>query len=79
MQQFTVVVERGIDGVDASIPSIRECETWAKDEQTALQLLAERLAFFLDRTPDFKHDFDFMRREEGKTYYKLIIRSSSRS
>ena len=75
MQQFTVVVEKGIDGVDASIPSIRECETWAKDIDTALQLLIERLAYFLDRESGFKHDLDFMRREEDKTYFKLIIRS----
>ncbi len=74
MQQFTVVVERGIDGVDASIPTIRECETWAADTDTALKLLIERLAFFLHREPGFKHEIDFMRREEGKTYYKLIIR-----
>lgn len=75
MQQFTVVVESALDGVDASIPSIRECETWARDVDTAIQLLMERLAFFLQRDPGFKHEIDFMRREEGRTYYKLIIRS----
>lgn len=75
MQQFTVVVEKHFDGVDVSIPSIKECEAWASDEDAAIVSLLERLAFFLHRTPGFKHDLDFMRREEGKTFYKLIIRS----
>ncbi|PLX23933.1 MAG: hypothetical protein C0600_14030 [Ignavibacteria bacterium] len=75
MLQFTVVVEKTIEGVDASIPSIPECETWARDEDEALEKLLERLAFFLNKKMGFKHDFDFMRREEGQTFYKLIIRS----
>lgn len=75
MQQFTVVVEKVLDGVDASVPSIRECETWAADEPAALASLMDRLAYFLKREPGFKHDLDFMRREDGKSYYKLIIRA----
>ncbi|MBN1447814.1 MAG: hypothetical protein JXA28_07770 [Bacteroidetes bacterium] len=75
MLQFTVVVEKCIDGVDASIPSIRECEAWAANEDDALAALHERLAFFLRREPGFRHDLDFTRREAEKTYYKLIVRS----
>jgi hypothetical protein len=74
MLQFTVIVEKGIDGIDASIPSMRECATWAPDEEQALSALIDRLAFFLDREADFKHDFDYMRREDERTYYKLIVR-----
>jgi predicted RNase H-like HicB family nuclease len=75
MLQFTLVVEKTIEGFDASIPSIRECETWAKDEDNAITSLLERLAFFLNREVGFKYDLDFMRREDGLRYYKLIIRS----
>ncbi|MBR9974266.1 MAG: hypothetical protein KFF77_01675 [Bacteroidetes bacterium] len=75
MQQFTVLVEKGLDGVDASIPSIRECETWAPTEDEALTSLVERLAYFLRREQGFRHQIDYMRREDGKTWYKLIIRS----
>ena len=75
MQQFTVLVERGLDGVDASIPSIRECETCAPTEDEALAFLVERLAYFLRREHGFKHHIDYMRREDDKTWYKLIISS----
>ena len=75
MLQFTIVVEKRFDGVDASIPSIRECEAWAATEEDALAALHDRLAFFLQRETGFRHDLDFMRREDGKTFYKLIIRS----
>jgi len=75
MLQFTVVVEKCFDGVDASIPSIRECEVWASTEDDAIAALHERLAFFLRREPGFRQDLDFMRRENGKIYYKLIVRS----
>ena len=75
MLQFTVVTEKSSDGVDAWIPTIKECGSWAHDEDSAFDALLDRLAFFLQREPGFKHDIDFMRREEGKTYYKLIIRS----
>ncbi len=75
MLQFTVLVEKGIDGIDASIPSIRECATWASTEDRALNALIDRLAFFLHRNPDFKYHLDYMRREDEKTFYKLIILS----
>lgn len=75
MQQFTILVEKGIDGVDACVPSIRECATWAATEDAALEALVERLAYFLRREEGFKHHIDYMRREDGKTWYKLIIRS----
>jgi hypothetical protein len=75
MQQFTVLLERGIDGVEASVPSIRECATWAPTEDEALAALVDRLAYFLRREGGFRHEFDYMRREDEKTWYKLIIRS----
>lgn len=74
MPQFTIVIEKTITGVDASVPSIRECETWAATEDEAISSLLERLAFFLHRDPGFRHILDFMREEDGKRYYKLIVK-----
>ncbi|MBE0644606.1 MAG: hypothetical protein IH600_11050 [Bacteroidetes bacterium] len=73
MLQFTVLVEKGIDGIDASIPSIRECATWASTEDDAIVALVDRLAFFLRRESGFKYHLDYMRREDEKTFYKLIV------
>ncbi|MDX9758271.1 MAG: hypothetical protein RBU27_03840 [Bacteroidota bacterium] len=73
-QQFTVRVDKAIDGYDASIPSIRECEVWAGSEDDALHALVERLAYFLQKDPGFRHDIDYMRKEDATTFYKLIIR-----
>jgi len=74
MLQFTVVVESSLLGVDACVPSIRECEAWGATEDEALSALLDRLAFFLGRESGFKHSIDYMRKEDAKTYYKLIIR-----
>lgn len=74
MLQFTLITERRWDGVDASIPSIAECETWAADEDEAIELLMDRLAFFLQREPGFKYALDYMRREDDRVFYKLILK-----
>jgi hypothetical protein len=72
--QFTLVTEKRWEGVDASIPSIPECESWAKTEDEAIEALLERLAFFLQKEKGFRYDLDYMRREDGKVLYKLIVR-----
>lgn len=74
--QFQVVTEPSYDGVDARVPSIRECDSWGKTEDEALAHLLERVAFFLRLPAKFKHTLDRSRREDGMTYYTLIIKSS---
>lgn len=74
MRQFTIVFEAAATGVDAYVPSIRECESWGHTEDEALHVLLHRLAFFLNIEAGFKHSIDFMRQEEGKRYYKLMLR-----
>jgi hypothetical protein len=61
------------DGVDASVPSIRECETWARSEDEALERLLERVAYFLRLPVDFEHRIDLQRREDGETWYTLVL------
>ncbi len=74
MPQYTIVLEKSITGVDASVPSFRECESWAATEDDAITAVLDRLAFFLQREPGFKHILDFTREEDGKRYYKVIVR-----
>ncbi|NOY07209.1 MAG: type II toxin-antitoxin system HicB family antitoxin [Chlorobi bacterium] len=75
MRQFQVTVVKGIDGYEASVPSIKECAAWAETEQEALERMMERLAFFLSLPPGFKHEFDRSRSERNTVFYTLIIRS----
>ena len=46
--QFQVVTEKTFVGLNLSLPSIRECETWGKTEDEALEKLLERVRYFLD-------------------------------
>jgi hypothetical protein len=68
-----IVTRRAIEGIEACVPSIRECETWAKTEEEALAGLLERIAFFLNLPANFKHKLDLSRREEGETFYTLVL------
>ncbi len=72
--QFKVTVVRETDGVEASIPSIRECSAWAPSEDEALDLLMERVAFFLGLPARFKHSLDRSRVEDDTTYFTLVVR-----
>jgi hypothetical protein len=76
MLQFTVVTRHETDGVSAAVPSIRECDSWAANEDDALVALLERVAYFLGREPGFRHVLDLSRREDGATWYKLIVRDA---
>ena len=71
--QFQLVTRKAYTGVDACVPSIAECETWAETEEEALNALLERLAYFLNLRADFKHHLDILRREDGDTYYTLTV------
>lgn len=74
MKQFQVVTRKTWEGVDAEIPSIRECETWAKTEEEALEKLMERIKYFLSLPEKTKCILDRSRKEDGETYYTLIIK-----
>lgn len=74
MKQLSIVTRGTIDGVEAAVPSIRECETWGPTEDEALSRLLERVAFFLHLPNGFRHTLDRSRKEEGETHYVLIIR-----
>ncbi len=73
MRQFQIVTRKTWEGVDASVPSIRECETWAKTEDEALDGVIERLKYFLSLPANAKYTLDKSFRENGSTYYTIIV------
>lgn len=71
--QLQLVTRKAWTGVDAFVPSIAECETWAQTEEEALRNLLERVGFFLQLRDGFAHSIDILRKEDGETYYTLTL------
>lgn len=67
-----IVIKKSIDGYSAEIPSIKGCESWAHDEEAALNKILELASFYL-RLPKDKFKIDKARREEDTVIYKLIF------
>ncbi|MBI5661115.1 MAG: hypothetical protein HZC46_03110 [Ignavibacterium album] len=67
-----IIIKKAIDGYSAEIPSIKGCESWAHDEETALDKIIELASFYLKLSKD-KFKIDRARREEDIVIYKLIF------
>lgn len=61
------------DGVTAEIPSINGCESWAHEEEEAIEKCVELLRFYnrLDSEAEIK--IDKARRGKSKIVYKLVF------
>ncbi|AFH49513.1 Hypothetical protein IALB_1806 [Ignavibacterium album JCM 16511] len=70
-----IVIKKAIDGFSAEIPSIKGCESWAHDEETALEKILELASFYL-KLPKDKFKLDKARKEEDTIIYKLIFHKS---
>ncbi|BDQ02158.1 MAG: hypothetical protein KatS3mg036_0531 [Ignavibacterium sp.] len=70
-----IVIKKAIDGYSAEIPSIKGCESWAHDEETALEKILELASFYL-KLPKDKFKLDKARKEEDTIIYKLIFHKS---
>ncbi|MCX8104499.1 MAG: hypothetical protein N3D80_01330 [Ignavibacterium album] len=70
-----IVIKKVIDGYSAEIPSIKGCESWAHDEETALEKIIELASFYL-KIPKDKFKIDKARKEEDSVIYKLIFHKS---
>lgn len=70
-----IVIKKVIDGYSAEIPSIKGCESWAHDEETALEKIIELASFYL-KIPKDKFKIDKARKEENSVIYKLIFHKS---
>ena len=71
-----IVIEKTNDGFNADVPSLRECDTWAHDEETVINNILERVSYFL-RIDQKLFKMDKARRENNFTIYKLVIDKTS--
>ncbi|MEW5843721.1 MAG: hypothetical protein AB1775_10700 [Bacteroidota bacterium] len=61
------------DGFTAEVPSIKGCESWAHNEDEAIDKTVQLLKYYLQSPPDKKIIVDRARREQALTVYKLIF------
>jgi predicted RNase H-like HicB family nuclease len=67
-----LIVTKTNDGITAEVPTIKGCETWAHDEETAIEKIIELLEFYI-KLPKDKIRLDRARKEDNKTIYKMIF------
>ena len=60
------------DGYTAEIPSLKGCESWAHDEDTAMNKVLELASFYL-KTDVKKFKVDRARKNKNKIIYKLVF------
>ncbi|GAB4146482.1 MAG: hypothetical protein Fur0015_13040 [Ignavibacteriales bacterium] len=68
-----LIISKSVDGFSAEIPSIKECETWSKTEDDALNKSIELLCYYLGIVDTKKIKIDKARIESNRIIYKLIF------
>jgi len=68
-----LVVNKGLDGYSADVPSLSGCEAWAHTEDEVLEKIIDMVIFFLGLQNKKQIKLDLARREEDNKIYKIII------
>jgi hypothetical protein len=68
-----IIVKRTDDGYTAEIPSLKGCECWAHDEDTAINKIIDLAAFYLKINSNEKFKIDKATGSKNKTVYKLVF------
>ena len=71
-----IVLNKTDDGCIASIPSIKGCECWAHNENTAMDKILELATYYL-KTDINKFKLDKARGTRNKIIYKLVFNKSN--
>jgi predicted RNase H-like HicB family nuclease len=73
-----LVVNKTDDGYTAEVPSIKGCETWASDEDEAINKVLELVYFYLHLPVESFIKVDRARKHSNKIVYKIIFDKDSR-
>ncbi len=68
-----LVITSSGDGFNSEIPSIKGCESWASEEDKAIESAIEMLRFYLNLEPDVEIKVDKARTTKNKSVYKLVF------
>ncbi|GAB4294545.1 MAG: hypothetical protein Kow0098_16150 [Ignavibacteriaceae bacterium] len=70
-----LIVIKSDDGFTAEMPSIKGCESWAHDEDSAISKTLELAGFYLKTDPG-KFRIDKARKTKQTTVYKIVFDKS---
>ena len=67
-----IVIEKSDDGCTAEVPSLKGCECWAHDEDSAIDKVMDLASYYL-KTDRKKFKIDKARGNREKIIYKLVF------
>ena len=67
-----IILHKSDDGYIADVPSLKGCESWGHDLDSALENIVELAAYYL-RTDARKFKVDKARETKTKIIYKLVF------
>lgn len=68
-----LIVHYSDDGFSSEVPSIKGCESWANNEDEAIDKAVELVRYYLKLPESSKIKVDRARKEESFIIYKLIF------
>lgn len=69
---LTLIVSKTEDGFVAEVPSLKGCESWGHDEDSAIDKTLDLAAFYLKL--DHAHfAIDMTRRTGNKKFFKIVF------
>ncbi len=68
-----LIVTKTNDGFTAEVPTIKGCESWAHQEEEAINKTLELVRFYMQRGNDLKIKLDLARKEKNIFVYKIIF------
>lgn len=69
---LSLIVTKTEDGFTAEVPSLKGCESWAHDEDTAIDKTLDLAAFYL-KMNQAHFAIDLTRKTGNKNFYKIIF------
>lgn len=68
-----LIVTASDDGYTAEVPSLKGCDSWAHDEDDAINNVVEMVRFYTQLDEDKEIKIDRARKQGSKTVYKLVF------
>lgn len=68
-----LIISKTDDGYTSEVPSIKGCESWAHNEEDAINKSLELFRFYIQENSEFKIKVDKARKEGNRIIYKIIF------